>query len=123
VLTSKLTLVSANAETLRSVEDYLANFGARLSSTSRLTELAADTEAFGADAVVVFADDYAPADVRAALRTLSLPLTVIVTTERAEYESLHRELPGVMILLPRPIWGWVLLDAVRSGAHGAPRRQ
>jgi hypothetical protein len=119
---SKLTLVSADAETLRSVEGYLTHFGARLSSTSRLSEVATEAEAFGADAVVVFADDFAPEDVRAAVRALSVRLTVIVTTERVEYEALHVEFPDV-ILLPRPTWGWVLLEAVRSGVSNAPRHR
>jgi hypothetical protein len=113
---SKLTLVSAD------VEGYLTHFGARLSSTSRLSEVATEAEAFGADAVVVFADDFAPEDVRAAVRALSVRLTVIVTTERVEYEALHVEFPDV-ILLPRPTWGWVLLEAVRSGVSNAPRHR
>jgi hypothetical protein len=123
MLQSKLTLVSADAETLRSVEDYLIHFGARLSSTSRLSDLADEAEAFGADAVVVFADDYSPEDVRAAVRTLPLRLTVIVTTDRAEYEALHGESPSVVVLLPRPTWGWLLVEAVRSGVSGARHRR
>jgi hypothetical protein len=119
---SKLTLVSADAETLRSVEGYLTHFGARLSSTSRLSDIAVEAEAFGADAVVVFADDFAPEEVRAAVRALSVRVTVIVTTERIEYEALNDE-RGDVVLLPRPIWGWTLLEAVRSGVSNAPRHR
>jgi hypothetical protein len=116
----KLTLVSADA--LPSVEDYLRHFGARVSSTARLGELEDIAEAAGADAVVLFADDYSPEDVRATVRGLSLRLTVIVTTDRAEYESLHGECRSVVIILPRPTWGWVLLEAVRSGVGTTKRR-
>jgi hypothetical protein len=56
-----------------------------------------------------------PAALRAAVRRFNLRLTVIVTSERAEYESLHGQCRSLVIILPRPTWGWVLLEAVRSG--------
>jgi hypothetical protein len=102
------------------VEEYLSHFGARLSSTSRLSEVADAAETARADAVVLFADDYSPEDVRTTVQKLSLRLTVIITSARAEYESLCDSCPSVVIVLPRPTWGWVLLEAVRSGV-GNPR--
>jgi hypothetical protein len=118
----KLTLVSPDADVVRSVADYLSHFGARLSSTSRLSEIADAAEDAGADTVVLFADDYSPEEVRTVVRTLSLRLTVIVTSERAEYETLRGQCATLVIVLPRPTWGWALLEAVRSGVGSARRR-
>jgi hypothetical protein len=97
------------------VEDYLSHFGARLSSTSYLSEVGDAAETAGADAVVLFADDYSPEDVRAAARGLTLRLIVIVTSERSEYDLLDGECRSGVIIVPRPTWGWVLIEAVRSG--------
>jgi DNA-binding response OmpR family regulator len=113
--TYTLLLVSTDANALRSVEDYLVNFGARLSSTARLSETARVAEEANADAVILFADDYTPAEVRTTVRALSSRLAVIVATRRADYDDLTTELPSVVTILPRPLWGWVLLDTVRAG--------
>lgn len=79
-------------------------------------------EVADAHAVVLFADDYAAEDVRCAVQACAERIAVVVTSHRAEYEALRGELPNVVIILPRPTWGWVLLDAVRAAVSRDPRR-
>jgi hypothetical protein len=100
----------------------LSAFGARLSTTARLSDVAEAAEGAGADAVVFFADDYAAEDVRETVRKLALRVTVIVTNQRAEYAPLHVECRSRVLIVPRPTWGWALLEALRSGIGNARRR-
>jgi hypothetical protein len=116
----KLTLVSSDPDTLWGVHDYLARSGASLSSTSRLEQ--ASEEASDADAIVLFADDYPHDAVVSTIAGLSSRLVVIVTGRGSEFEPLRarRDLRTRVIVLPRPTWGWMLLDAVRVGTSDDP---
>ena len=116
----KLTLVSNDPDTLWGVRDYLTRSGASLSSTSRL-EHASET-ANDADAIVLFADDYPHDAVVNTVAGLSSRLVVIITGHSHEFERLRarRDLRTRVIVLPRPTWGWMLLDAVRVGTSDEP---
>jgi hypothetical protein len=110
-----LTLISADRETLDGVQAYLERAGARVRTTSRLDE-AEDTSS-GADAVVFFADDYSLEESDIILAGLAVRLLVIVTAEIAAFNARRGSWPRAerVVVLPRPAWGWVLLDAVRHG--------
>jgi hypothetical protein len=116
----KLTLVSSDPDALWGVHDYLTRSGASLSSTSRLEH--ASEKASDADAIVLFADDYPQEEVVDTIARLSSRLVVIVTGRGSEFQQLRarRDLRTRIIVLPRPTWGWMLLDAVRAGTSDDP---
>jgi|SRR6266540_6316122 len=116
----KITLISNSRETLDRVHKYLERTGARLSTAARLEDalMAAAT----ANAILFFADDYPRQDALAALASLrrTLPATLlIVVTDAVEMFT-----PSVrgdrtashVIVLQRPAWAWMLVDALRAGS-------
>lgn len=115
----KLTLVSNDPDTLWGVRDYLARSGASLSSTSRLEHA---SEASDVDAIVLYADDYPHDAVVSTIARMSSRLVVIITGHSGDFEPLRarRDLRTRVIVLPRPTWGWMLLDAVRAGTSDDP---
>jgi len=110
----RLALISNDRETLDGVKDYFERAGARLRATNRLEE-ASDTAA-GAEAVVFFADDYPLEEARAAVAGLSVRLVVIVTADVAAFNACRKGRASAerIVVLPRPAWGWVLLEAIRA---------
>ena len=69
--------------------------------------------------VVLFPDDFRPDLVFSALATLRSKrpetLPVIVTKEPKRFESLSSpENCIVPLVIPRPVWGWTILDAIRA---------
>jgi hypothetical protein len=110
-----LALISNDRQTLDGVKDYFERAGARVRTTSRLDE--AEETAAGTDAVVFFADDYPLEDATITLAALSARLIVVVTVEVAAFSARRARWTkaGHVIVLPRPAWGWVLLEAVHEG--------
>ncbi|MEI8258941.1 MAG: hypothetical protein WCJ30_25000 [Deltaproteobacteria bacterium] len=120
MLDHRITLVSSSRETVDGVREYLGRAGARLTSTGRLVDAPATSA--GADAIVLFADDFpraAALSTFAALRE-ALPSTVIVVVTEAveEFSPAERDraAAGRVVVLRRPAWGWMLLDALLAGA-------
>ena len=116
----KLTLVCTDPDTLWGVCEYLTRSGATLSSTSRLEY--ASEEATEADAIVLFADDYPYDEVVKTIAALSSGLVVVVTGRAGDFSVLRGrpDLRTRVIVLSRPTWGWMLLDAVRTGTTADP---
>lgn len=113
-----LTLVGNDRETLDSVQQYFLRAGGRVRTTSWLE--AAHTYAANSDAVILFADHYSP---EFALRTaLELAVgTLIIVTADVGFFSPSRTAQSVaprVVVLRSPVWGWMLLEAVRSGTRG-----
>jgi DNA-binding NarL/FixJ family response regulator len=125
MLDRTITVLSNNLETLDGVQQYLQRAGARARSASRLEDAA--TCAADADAVVLFADDYPRASSLRAFAQLRAErpsaLLVVVTEDVDAFTSLARAERGVggVVVLRRPAWGWMLVDAIRGGATGAER--
>lgn len=117
----KLALIANDRETVDGVQQYLLRAGARVSSTSWLGE--AHAACADADAVILFADHYSREEALEVVLQLGVRLVIVVTAEVAyfsESRTAERAAPR-LIVLPRPVWGWMLLDAVRSGM--GPRGQ
>lgn len=71
------------------------------------------------DAIVVFPDEFAASDMVALVTVLSEdqrnPLLVLVTSNLARYARLGVTEPQKrVVILPRPAWGWSIVDAVRA---------
>jgi len=104
-------VVAKHRETLDGLVAYLDGAGVRCLGSSTLP---ADLE--GASAVVLFPDDFATdaalAWIRDTERSAPPPRVVVVTRDCATFSTqAGREKPRV---LPRPSFGWDILDAVRA---------
>lgn len=117
---TEVTIVSNNPETLDSLQTYLrgAGVGAR---SARELEPCAVTASGATLAIVVFADDFRWESVVTTLADLALnapqALPVLVTAHPQRFERLT--LSGSVLIVPRPVWGWTILEAIR--AHAAHR--
>jgi hypothetical protein len=113
-LNLQLALISSDRRTLDGLKRYFERLGARLSSTSNLEE--APSSANGADAVFLFADDYPGKNVLSAVLGLSVKLVVVVTSEVALFRAAiaRASLDSKIVVVQRPAWGWMLVDAVRT---------
>ena len=112
VVNLKLALVSTNRETLDGVQEYFKRVGAQLFTIPRVEDVR--EKAQGADVVVLFADDYPREAALKAVAELSVKLVIVVTAEVHAYSArpAKKGMPRVLVLA-RPAWGWMLLDAVR----------
>lgn len=110
----QVTIVSKNPETRDGLEVYLGRTGVAARSTRALEECLRfaplTTLAF-----VLFPDEFRHEDVVATLAALAqkqpAALPVLVTAEPQSFERLT--VPDVLIV-PRPAWGWTILDAIRA---------
>jgi hypothetical protein len=113
-----VTIVSANPDTLDGLEAYLQRAGALTNGTRRI-ECIADVTPPASTAVLLFPDDFDAAVVAAALATLRAKrpttLPVLVTKEPRRFARLPSAERGVApLLVPKPVWGWMILDAIRA---------
>jgi hypothetical protein len=114
-----VAIVSANAETLDGLRSYLhaAGVGVRaLDDVGSCTHSAADsTRAF-----IIFPDDFRWESVVAAMADLdaSRPdvLPVLVTAQPNRFRDLIDR--NRVLVVPRPAWGWIILDAIRAHVNG-----
>jgi hypothetical protein len=114
----KLTLIGKDPRTMDGVQQYLARAGAGVRTTALLEE--AQAFAVGADVAIVFADHYPRQLALSTVLELSVGTLIVVTAE-VGFFSVPRTggsvAPRVFVLCS-PVWGWMLLDAVRSGMGG-----
>jgi hypothetical protein len=117
-----VTIVSNNAETLERLQAYFDEAGVPTHGTRAVRDLSMIAPA--TTAVVLFPDDFEGEDVSgllANLRRLRPKLLVLVVTrEPHKYEiELTADPRSVQpIVLPKPCFGWSILDAIR--AHVSP---
>jgi hypothetical protein len=115
----RLTLVSTDPETLDGVQQYFERRGATVASAARLEKAASSVRV--SDGVIVFPDDYPFRQALSFVLTLDVKVIVVVTADVERFQSSLRDAaPSKNVLvLRRPAWGWMLLDAVRP-AHVEP---
>lgn len=105
-----IVVVSDNPETLDGLQRYLSSVGVAVRATRDLAH-AATLANQARSVVVVFPDDYPFKRVHAALALLrehKPPIPVVVVT--SDIQHFH----GSALVLPKPAWGWSILDAVRD---------
>jgi hypothetical protein len=111
-----VTIVSANPETLDSLQGYLRDAG--ISASSR-RDLAGTKGMRRAGAFIIFPDDFAWDQVVAMLAELAtrhpeaIPLLVTAHPQRFDGALV---LPSDVVILPRPVWAWTILDTLRAHA-------
>ena len=114
-----LTLIGNDLGTLDGVHQYFQRAGARVRSTRWLE--AAQAFAAGSATVILFADHYSRDLVLRAVTELRVSTLIIVTTEVGFFSASRTADSSAkrIIVLRSPVWGWMLLDAVRAGM-GSP---
>lgn len=117
-----VTVVADNAETIDGLHSYLS--GAGVASHAIRTLYQASAVPLAATAIVIFPDELRVADIVTsitALRAARPHLLILLVTSaphrfRAAVAPDGRSSPP--IVLPKPAFGWTILDAIR--AHAPP---
>ena len=115
---SHVTLIADNPETLDGLQAYLAGVGVASRTTRVLRDVALILP--GSSALVLFPDDFELKDVErrlAFLRASRPELLIVLVTSlpgrfRPALDPDDRSLAAVV--LPKPAFGWVILDAIRA---------
>lgn len=117
-----VTIVSKNPETLDGLQDYLGRAGI----PSRCTRAAHDFAAVATDhttVVVLFPDEFAEKSVLALVAELRRRrphlLTLLITRAPNRFQAIfsaHDARSPLPVVLPKPLFGWVILDAIRGQA-------
>lgn len=112
----QVTIVSASPETLDGLQSYLHSAGVAARGTRRLEDCCDLTVSFTV-AVVLFPDDFAWESVAATVADIGARgpgiLRVLVTGRPKTFEPLVGDRANLLIV-PRPVWGWTILDAIRA---------
>jgi hypothetical protein len=119
-----VAIVSNNPETLDGLQSYFKQAGVPSHGTRAVHDLGMVAPEF-ATAAVIFPDDFKSDEalllVRELRRLRPRLLALIVTREPNRFRSVTdadgRSLPP--IVLPRPSFGWDILDAIRAHAQTA----
>jgi DNA-binding response OmpR family regulator len=114
----QVTIVSANPETLDGLQTYLRRAGV---DARGATQLRIDLKTGShRRAVVVFPDDFPGEhvirEVARLRRQRPAILLVLVTCEpqRFEHELGASDGSPAPVIVPKPAWGWIILDALRG---------
>jgi hypothetical protein len=117
-VSAQVTIVASSSETLDGLKDYLLRAGLGARGSHDLG--AAHSEP--CSALVLFPDGFSLDAVRDALERLRREkpgvLSLVITGEPERYGPLARTegLGRPPIVMPRPAWGWMILDAIRGAA-------
>jgi hypothetical protein len=122
-VTPRVTIVAQNGTTLDELQRYLSSSGIAASAIGDADPAQVDAQS---SVVVFFPDDFEPSAARGFVTALrqSRPavLFVLVTREPQHLSSVvgpyGRSAPPV--LLPRPSFGWSIVDAIRAHTPSEP---
>jgi hypothetical protein len=121
-----VTVIARSPETVDSLTEYLHGAGVAAHGTRRI-----DSDGMIApatSALVVFPDDFDTTEVLGRLtairRTRPHLLMVIITSAAARFldTALPGDGTGALVVLPKPPFGWDILDAIRSHARRSGMR-
>ncbi|HET7544139.1 MAG TPA: hypothetical protein VFK05_29910 [Polyangiaceae bacterium] len=114
-----VTIVASSAETLDGLQTYLSLAGLAARGTRQLADFGREP----CTAVVLFPDEFSAKDVLRELARLRREqprvLCLLVTSEPLRYaDAAGVKGAGLApIVIPKPAWGWTILDAIRLGAE------
>lgn len=109
-------LVCDDDDTLIRLRDYLSRSGVQVRATRRLADACQDPGA----TVMLLPDDFPSGEVTDCIQRLlaspSRPSLIVITAATRLYEPLAEACgePGRMVILPKPVWGWSILELLRS---------
>ncbi|HEY5955804.1 MAG TPA: hypothetical protein VIV60_04590 [Polyangiaceae bacterium] len=112
-----VTIIGDNSKTVEGLEQYLGAAGLRPRSMRQLPEAIDETEL--GDVVVLFPDEFETALVLSAVETMQkhyprLRLLLVTSTPRTYESRFAVESAPNPIVLPKPAFGWSIVDAIRS---------
>ena len=119
-----VTVVADNPQTLDGLYTYFKGAGVASNGTHSLQDLSMVPPA--ATAVVLFPDDFHHSQVVASvmsLRRARPKLLIVVVTGAPQHLKTALEPDGHSVpplVLPKPAFGWTILDAIRGRVHLAP---
>jgi hypothetical protein len=120
----RVCVVAQNPETIDALHDYLSRAGMSPHSSRQLLEL--DSAASHSSLLVLFPDEFdreqvceAIAGLRAAHRRLPI-LLITGAPQHYGQAALASSLTPPPIVLPKPAFGWTILEAIR--AHARPSK-
>ena len=115
----EVAVVSDNPETLDGLREYLEGAGITTYGSRRLGAPLLMSRPLVA--VVLFPDDFLIGEVldlvTRLLRARPNVRALIVTGDPRRYEPLVdlRALSAVPVIIPKPAWGWTILESIRAG--------
>lgn len=116
-----VTVVADNPQTLDGLDVYFKGAGVASNCTHRLQDVSMVPPA--ATAVVLFPDDFHRGEVTTtivSLRRARPKLLLVVVTGAPQHLGAALEPDGHSVpplVLPKPAFGWTILDAIRGRAH------
>ena len=117
----EVVIVADNRETLDGLQTYLSEAGLVPRCTCELVRrktLISDRTL----AVILFPDDYEWSDVTHELDNvearLARVLLVLVTAHPQRCQAMTMTAKREIVIVPRPVWGWTILDAIRAHREG-----
>jgi hypothetical protein len=110
-LDMRVAVFSSDPETLDGLTDYLRAAGARALPMRELRYVEP------VDVIVLFGDDFDAASAKRFVRAwasakAARPVLILTTSHQELADDVRAEKSA--IVLRRPVWGWVLLAAIRS---------
>lgn len=115
-----VAIVAGNPETLDGLQSYLQSAGVDARGTRRIEDCA-DLRPPATVAVVLFPDDFSTESVKAAVLDIGVRgpgiLRLLVTGRPKTFDDLVEGRRNVVVV-PRPVWGWTILDAIRAHVDG-----
>ena len=112
-----VTIVATNRETQEGLRSYLRRAGVSARSTRDLADCARSARDV---AVVLFPDDFPREKVVAVLA--ALPRSVLAVLVTAHPQKFERTSDAErVVIMPRPAWGWSILEAIRAHVAKGPR--
>lgn len=109
-------LVCDDDDTLIRLRDYLTKSGVQVRATRQLADAWRNPGA----AVVLLPDDFDTDEVTDCISHLlsgkSSPFLIVITAVTRLFEPFADGLgqPGRVVIMPKPVWGWSILDLLRS---------
>ena len=122
-LSTGALIVGDDAELLGQLHAYLTRAGVEARATRRLDDA---WRRGSAESIVLFPDDFDTGEVTDGLSLLltrsSCPRVIVITAGPRLFEPLIECFAArdSFVIMPKPVWGWAILDLLRSW-HPAPR--
>lgn len=119
-----VTVVADNPQTLDGLHAYFQGAGVASSGTHKLQDVSTVPPA--ATAVVLFPDDFQRGEAESmivSLRRARPKLLIVVVTGAPQHLGAALEPDGHSVpplVLPKPAFGWTILDAIRGRANLSP---
>ena len=119
--TPQVVVVSDNPETIDGLQGYFVGVGIQACSARSLGS--EDAVPAGTTALVVFPDEFPMPEIVEELVALREEqpglLLLLVTAHPQHFVALSRDgRPAHPIVLPKPVFGWIIVDAIRMHAQG-----